>query len=473
MANLANCNHVELAFWPSRRTEEQVREALQITSPARKKSKTSSKTKDGFSATHTAGFELPRAWTFPAPLVLPSDTLEDDPDYPVQTVQDWIDEDARNEVTQERRTIYLVPPPSISEEVEFARDWTLPPTAWAGPRRKHAKIPIPTPSFDDVIEYLQAFYRGLKVQAMKTPSIEFMQWDSPARKGKARESYANDCRHIALSTGDEAIRVRCRPPPDRVYLKQLNLNDLLDAALSILPDDAYALLMLVDHDLYEDEEDDFCCGRAYGGSRVAVVSTARYRPELDKVRRNDSLGHRWHAWPNSHCKQYSSRHFSSMAPMYPPGGGWAKSATEFHPGSAMASAVVASSALPLAKSPAELSTVWLGRICKTASHELGHCLGIDHCTYYACVMQATSKILEDYRQPPYLCPIDLKKVLTATEAGEEDRYKALLTFCDRRQDNRMFAGYGAWLRTRLEALGGPALAFRMASTASSYDILAI
>ena len=63
-----------------------------------------------------------------------------------------------------------------------------------------------------------------------------------------------------------------------MFKAQLNLNDILDAAISALPEDAYALLLLVQKDLFEEEKDDFCCGRAYGGSRVAVASSARQNP---------------------------------------------------------------------------------------------------------------------------------------------------------------------------------------------------
>src|SRR6202035_5293660 len=41
-------------------------------------------------------------------------------------------------------------------------------------------------------------------------------------------------------------------------------------------------------------------GRAYGGSRVAVVSTSRYNPVLDCVQDID----RQHSWPASHCESY-------------------------------------------------------------------------------------------------------------------------------------------------------------------------
>jgi archaemetzincin len=58
----------------------------------------------------------------------------------------------------------------------------------------------------------------------------------------------------------------------------MNPGDL-DAA--ILPDGAYALLFLVHQDLFKSPEDEFVYGRAYGASRVAVVSMARYNPSLD------------------------------------------------------------------------------------------------------------------------------------------------------------------------------------------------
>src|ERR1700761_7578790 len=99
----------------------------------------------------------------------------------------------------------------------------------------------------------------------------------------------------------EVVRIRTRPCPDQAFQRQLNLNDPLDACISALPGDAFSLLLLLtDQDLYEDEEDDFCCGRAYGGSRIAVVSSARYHPILDGTQNVE----RKHAWPASHCAAY-------------------------------------------------------------------------------------------------------------------------------------------------------------------------
>ena len=86
-------------------------------------------------------------------------------------------------------------------------------------------------------------------------------WDDPDSKSSKTKANFNKCKYIGLATGTEIIGIRTRPSKDGIFKGQLNLDDLLDTAISILPNDAYALLMLVEHDLFEDDEDDFCCGR--------------------------------------------------------------------------------------------------------------------------------------------------------------------------------------------------------------------
>jgi hypothetical protein len=103
------------------------------------------------------------------------------------------------------------------------------------------------------------------------------------------------------------------------------------------------------------------------------VSTARYRPELDAKQEID----REHVWPASHCGRYVGRFFTNKTPAGPPPDKkHCHNTLEYHPGSAVAAAVVAHNELPSPSTPAELSNLWLGRICKTASHELGHCFGL-------------------------------------------------------------------------------------------------
>ncbi|KAF2718967.1 hypothetical protein K431DRAFT_287145 [Polychaeton citri CBS 116435] len=211
--------------------------------------------------------------------------------------------------------------------------------------------------------------------------------------------------------------------------------------------------MVVPHDMYEDDDDDFCCGRAYGGSRIAVVSMARYNPALDVLQDIE----REHAWPTSHCQTYVEGLCDLRVPLQ-------GSEAPIGEKTAMHAAVAAISPEPATTSPQEQkeTMLWLGRVCKTASHELGHCFGIDHCTYFACIMQGTAGLVEDARQPPYLCPVDLAKILRAIalapkepassdllKRAETNRYGALREFCLRWPEDRMFQAFQAWLDHRI------------------------
>lgn len=306
---------------------------------------------------------------------------------------------------------------------------------------------------NDVIDYLQAFYHGMPVKRAQVP-LQFSTWSEESKASRRKGQLMKASTPIGLNTDSECIRIRTRPSLDGVFDHQLNLEDLLDVCISILPSDAYALLLLVDHDMYEDEDDDFCCGRAAGGSRVAVVSTARYNPLLDaqqEVTRN-------HAWPASHCKAYIDQTIQQAGLTVPKS---AKSTTKKRkrtpaptptpPPSALAAAVRAAAPLALpahVSVAAPLRALFVARVSRTASHELAHCLGLDHCVGRACVMQGSATIREDARQPPYLCGVDRAKVLRATGAGAAERDGALRRACARWegvQGADMFVGLAAWL----------------------------
>ncbi|CZR56958.1 uncharacterized protein PAC_06847 [Phialocephala subalpina] len=380
---------------------------------------------------------------FPAPLVLPDDDIALDPKCPPQSLRSWIQLKERNKVTPERKTIYLALPPGYDSDVEFVKQWSQPRLKSKGPEIEHPKA-------QDVLEYLQAFYHGLPVKLFPRENLRFTSeigdLDDILKSDEDRQVIGL---HFKKGYGNKGIRTRPRPKGD--YNHQLNLDDLLVAAIWALPEDAYALVMLVDHDLYEDEEDEFVCGRAYGGSRVAVITTARYNPALDTKQEVE----REHAWPASHCTSHLNvlvdgkgvanvrkRKISISDP----------DDTEETPLQAAVSAHNFLPSLNSSPSPSSLSGLWLGRVCRTASHELGHCFGMGHCAYYACSMQGSASIIEDARQPPYLCPVDLAKMVTATGADVRERYEKILGFCERKRDVHLFAAFGAWVRGRLGEL---------------------
>jgi archaemetzincin len=389
--------------------------------------------------------------TFPGPLVLPWDDLNHDPDWPAQSFRSWLNEEERNQPTAERETLYIAAVPKIDWNVRYMRDWIRPNIKDGEPPSKKLKGEDPlqeleSPDVGPVIEYLSAFYHGLPVTQFPT-ALRFVPWK--ASKGKKFPTY------VGLQYGDRMTRIRVRPSPDGTFKGQLNLNDILDAAIAMLPTDAYSIMLLVDHDIYEDEDDDYCCGRAYGGSRVAVVQSARYHPMLDL---KDKIDHA-HMWPASHCKDYVDK-LCAEEDVKPP-----KSTPPTSSDSgAIRAAITTASQIAPPSSREELQALWFSRIARTVAHELGHCLGMDHCVYYACNLQGTAGMSEDGRQPPYLCPVCLTKVSYAIacelQNGDEEsrqkyvraRYEALLHFCAQWKHVGLFSGYGAWIESRLYAL---------------------
>ena len=177
---------------------------------------------------------------------------------------------------------------------------------------------------------------------------------------------------------------------------------------------------------------------------------ARYNPCLDASQNVE----REHAWPASHCEAYIQRCCEkSTKRKAKVSGKTAQQATMIR--EKLSSDATANTPLQAAVTAhkaitsAELPGLWLSRVCQTSSHELGHCFGVGHCVYYACAMQSTSSLAEDVRQPPYLCPIDLVKILRALGADEIERYEALLSFCAGHAHIPMFAAFDAWLKARL------------------------
>ncbi|EPS35579.1 hypothetical protein H072_11103 [Dactylellina haptotyla CBS 200.50] len=354
----------------------------------------------------------PSITTFPGPLVLPYDDLSHDPKYPPQSLTAFKRGIHRNQVTGRRNKLYYLTLPVRSAEVEDYQSWITPVDITTKALNQTA-----SPDWDDVVSYLSAFFHPLQV--LPYPSVTTIsKWSA---SGKTP--------HLAISSSSSnlATRLRYRKAPEgdeACYTHQLNLCDLLDFAIDILPEDAYSLIILTGHDLFEDADDDFCIGRAFGGSRVCVVSSARYHPYSEQLA---GVGAEWtggkgHDWPGSHCatfvetlcddelddaeiekrnktkkaKANNNAHGMENTPMY--------RAMIAHRDENKSAQV---------RHREHNRSIWVSRVCKTAAHELLHCFGLDHCVYYACSMQGTASTREDTRQPFYLCPVDQAKLKDA------------------------------------------------------------
>ncbi|KAH0380366.1 hypothetical protein KCU92_g7638, partial [Aureobasidium melanogenum] len=365
---------------------------------------------------------------YPAPLVLPNDEIDSDPRYPLQGVAEWQELLTPKNLPLKRKKIYVAAPPGFTKD--------CPPLQKIQWPHRH----LLPPRYEHVLEYLAAFYTGFEVISLPRKTLIFDKW-SDTEDSKPSESF------VALNTPTESIRIRKRPMPKNGHGFQLNLNDMLDAAITVLPSDALALLLLMDFDMYEDDDDEFGCGRAYGYSHVCIVSSFRYNPSLDKGIKLD----RQHVWPASHCAKYVQAQVNKFIEPSEPGAN-TKACPPSQPSKPLARAIQAH-----LTANSSATSMWLERVCRTASHELGHCLGMDHCMYYACIMQGSNSIPEDLRQPPCLCPIDNAKLDTLvaargdkTKVGASQREFALLCFVTKHNEfGDGFAAFRAWLEARL------------------------
>jgi archaemetzincin len=85
----------------------------------------------------------------------------------------------------------------------------------------------------------------------------------------------------------------------------------------------------------------------------------------------------------------------------------------------------------------------LQRTLRTASHEMGHILTIQHCTAFHCNMNGSNSLPESDSQPLHFCPVCLRKVLWNLQAEPDDYLAALETFCARQGLKDEAAWYSA------------------------------
>jgi archaemetzincin len=171
---------------------------------------------------------------------------------------------------------------------------------------------------------------------------------------------------------------------DRGSFRQIRAPDLLEHLKTVLPRDGYCLIGLTATDLYPEDSWNFVFGMATLRERVGVYSTARYHPSF--------YGEQDH---------------------YPAPETWV-----------------------------------MRRSLKVMAHEIGHMFGMEHCTFYECVMNGSNHLEETDRRPVHLCPVCLRKLHYAIGFDPGRRYRDLERFFRRHK----LGPEADWVRGRAEAI---------------------
>lgn len=102
----------------------------------------------------------------------------------------------------------------------------------------------------------------------------------------------------------------------------------------------------------------------------------------------------------------------------------------------------------------------LQRVIKIATHELGHMFGMNHCTYYQCLMKGTNHLEQTDTHPPYFCPVCYRKLFKCLKFDHCKRYNELAKACEdfgysftEDNENEMNQqSYHSWFKKRYDDL---------------------
>ena len=72
--------------------------------------------------------------------------------------------------------------------------------------------------------------------------------------------------------------------------------------------------------------------------------------------------------------------------------------------------------------------LYLRRLMRTATHELGHMFSLKHCIEYKCLMNGSNSLSEADTKPLWLCPNCLAKISWCTQYDILERYDNLIEF---------------------------------------------
>ena len=175
---------------------------------------------------------------------------------------------------------------------------------------------------------------------------------------------------------------------------QACVDKIMVKLLRYMPGDGICLIALTMCDLFEVRPDLFVVGMSTGDRRIAIFSLCRYDPDLT----------------------FSKDFWFSV--------------TSDH------------------KSTADHKRLLLMRSCRLIVREISHLLGLAHCTFFECCMNGSANLAEAFRQPMFLCPVDLRKLQKLCGFDVLERYDRVINFHERHDT----AEVAQWYQKRVDYL---------------------
>jgi len=276
------------------------------------------------------------------------------------------------------------------------------------------------PALDGLASWMAAFF-AKDVQILDFVTLQpIVQDGSRKRAAKSKILWKS-------STRDSRVAGRICEASGRY---QTHVDGLLSELLTMKEDetdgkcdisDAFTVVGVTMCDLYSCAADLFVAGMAAGGSKVAVLSFARYHPMLKMC------PEKWESYGYiAKSSNYSYFEDNKRRP---------NTSTEAPSQEAIT---------PQARSE------FFRRAGKLLIHEMCHVYGIDHCVHYHCLMNGTAHLVEDFASPCHICCICLRKLQFRLGFHVATRYEAL---------REVYSRFGLseqerWVQRRLASLPG-------------------
>ncbi|EWG45068.1 hypothetical protein FVEG_15789 [Fusarium verticillioides 7600] len=139
---------------------------------------------------------------------------------------------------------------------------------------------------------------------------------------------------------------------------QLNVSDLRTALVKIKAQATHSVAMVVNHDLYDEQEQSYLTHRSASHCQTHV---------------NEGLA------VHNDTEDSTTRNHPYKAFGKPPGD------------SALGLAIQAANQASPPSSMEDLSSLWFARVLIAVSREAARCFGLGNCTYYTCLMQGVKR----------------------------------------------------------------------------------